>query len=184
MKKRTFFDRVYENRFRIGEALFFLWLICIIYWIFRFPDIAAHPFEKFTIVDKLKDADDEGLTARAALTFIFWFATSGMFVVAAVIYALAFIRNVIFDLTKGAVPNKYHHLIAPAFLLVSLWPCFNYQEEVKSAILTVKTQGKEIVTMAMGFDVKLTRKSPIDEASSDKHKPDLSNLKDALNDNR
>ncbi|QWR77822.1 hypothetical protein [Candidatus Magnetomonas plexicatena] len=184
MKKKTLFDHVYEHRFRIGEALFFLWLICIIYWLFRFPDIVAHPFEKFTVIDKIKDADDEGLTARAALTFIFWFATSGIFVVAAVIYALAFIRNIIFDLTKGAVPNKYHHLIAPALLLLSLWPCFNYQQEVKSAILTVRAQGIEIVSMAMGFDIKLKRKSPADMAVTDSDKSDLKNVKDALNESR
>ncbi|MEO5358167.1 MAG: hypothetical protein H7844_12845 [Nitrospirae bacterium YQR-1] len=184
MRERTFFDWIYDNRFKIGEVLFFVWLLSIIYWASRFPDIEAQPMNKFIIVDKIKDADDEGLTARAALTFIFWLATSGIFLAAAVLYAFAFIRNVIVDLTKGAVSHKYHHLVAPALLIVSLWPCFSYQQELKSAALTFKMQGKEIVTMAMGFDIKLKRKSPAAEATSNGQDSDLKTLKDTINENR
>ncbi|WP_420265062.1 hypothetical protein [Candidatus Magnetominusculus dajiuhuensis] len=148
---------LYENRFVLVRAMFFIWLLFAIYWLYSLWGIECAEIKCLKFAYKLKEGDEEGISARSALAFILWVFTSGIFVAGAVIFILKFLYNCVMDMIKGVVSRKTQDFVVPIVLMVSLWPCFAYRMEIKSAYRTLSSQASEIVTMALGYNLKLER---------------------------
>ncbi|MBF0319177.1 MAG: hypothetical protein HQL01_05165 [Nitrospirae bacterium] len=146
---------LYENRFILARAIFFIWILLAMYWLYSFRGVDCADIKFLNFAYKLRESDDEGLSARSALAFILWVATSGIFAAFLVIYILKFAYNCIMDMIKGVTPKKTHEFVVPIILMVLLWPCFAYRMEIKSVYRTLSTQASEITAMALGFEVKL-----------------------------
>ncbi|KWT95118.1 hypothetical protein ASN18_0046 [Candidatus Magnetominusculus xianensis] len=152
---------LYENRFLLVRALFYLWLILAFYWLYCLWGIECVEIKSLKFAHKLREGDEEGISARSALAFILWALTSGIFLTGVVIFIVKFAYNCIMDTIKGVVPRKTQDFVVPIILVVLLWPCFVYKVEIKSAYRTLSLQAAEIVTMALGYEVKLKRSDSI-----------------------
>ncbi|MBF0538517.1 MAG: hypothetical protein HQL03_09730 [Nitrospirae bacterium] len=166
-------DWLAEYRSQITNIIFFLWLAVVVYWFYCFHTITVAPLRSAGLVVKnFQDNEDGGINGRAALAFIFWAATSGVFVVGFVIYAIKFIYNIAMGLIYGVVPIKVHKLVTPIVFLIAMWPCFTYQKEIKTAYVALYREGSDILKLASGFDIKIDIKSHLsatkDERSTSK----------------
>ncbi|MBF0458593.1 MAG: hypothetical protein HQK99_11960 [Nitrospirae bacterium] len=166
---------LYEKRFVLVRAMFYLWLLLVVYWLYALWGIECSEVKCLKIAYKLKEGDEEGISARSALAFILWVLTSGVFVAGVVFFIFKFAYNCIMDTIKGVVPSKTQDFVIPIILIVLLLPCFAYKMEIKSAYRTLSSQASEIITMALGFEVKLkqaegakSRDSVLDDAHDQK----------------
>ncbi|MBV6341361.1 hypothetical protein [Candidatus Magnetobacterium casense] len=151
-----YLDWLAEYRSQITTIVFFIWLSVVVYWFYCFQFTVADPIKATGVfVENFQDSDDGSINARAALVFVFWAATSGIFVVGFVIYAVKFIYNILMGVIYGAVPTKVHKLVTPIVFLIAMWPCFRYQEQIKTAYVVLYREGSDIVRLAGGFDLKI-----------------------------
>ncbi|KJU85754.1 membrane protein [Candidatus Magnetobacterium bavaricum] len=149
-------DWLVEYKSQITTIIFFIWLAVVLYWFYRFNGVTVAPLKSTgVVVENLQDNDDGSISSRAALAFIFWAATSGIFVVGFVVYALKFIYNILMGMIYGAVPTKVHKLVTPVMFLIAMWPCFSYQKEIKTAYVVLYREGSDIIRLASGFDMKV-----------------------------
>ncbi|MBF0317928.1 MAG: hypothetical protein HQL04_07105 [Nitrospirae bacterium] len=149
---------------QITNIVFLIWLVVVVYWFYCFNDVAVAPLKSTGVVVKnFQDNDDGSINSRAALAFIFWAATSGIFVVGFVIYAIKFIYNILMGVIYGAVPTRVHKLVTPVMFLIAMWPCFKYQQEIKTAYVVLYREAGDIVRLAAGFDMKMEMRSCLPE---------------------
>ncbi|KJU83206.1 membrane protein [Candidatus Magnetobacterium bavaricum] len=159
-----YLDWLVEYKCQITNIVFFIWLGVVVYWFYCFNSVTVAPLRVTgVVVENFQDSDDSSINSRAALAFILWAATSGIFVVGFVIYALKFIYNILMDMIYGAVPTKVHKLVTPVMFLITMWPCFSYQREIKTAYVVLYREGSDIVRLASGFDMKVEIKTSLPE---------------------
>ncbi|MCG6551088.1 MAG: hypothetical protein L7F77_02075 [Candidatus Magnetominusculus sp. LBB02] len=148
---------LYERRFVLVRSMFYVWLLLAGYWLYCLWGVDCAEVECLKFVHKLRQGDEQGISARSALSFILWALTSGIFVAGIVVFILKFAYNCVMDTIKGIVPHKTQDFVIPTVLIVLLWPCFAHKVEIKSAYRTIRSQASEIVTMALGYEVALHR---------------------------
>jgi hypothetical protein len=146
---------LYENRFVLARAMFFMWSITAVYWLYSFRGVECDDIKWLKFACKLREGDEEGISARSAAAFILWALTSGILAVGVILFVLKFAYNCVMDTIKGVMPQKTHEFVIPIVLMLSLWPCFTYRIEIKSAYRTLSSQASEIFTMALGYEVNL-----------------------------
>jgi hypothetical protein len=139
-----------DNRNVIAKTCYLLWVAGMCYWMYKFAGVEAKPYKMASLF-----AEDDALSARTALAYIFLAATSGVIVVMMAIFIVKFAINIIWGLVGGVFSVKWHYLLSTIVLLISLFPCFSHIREIKSVCLALKLQCTDIVENAQQFDFKL-----------------------------
>ncbi|MBF0516901.1 MAG: hypothetical protein HQK97_07250 [Nitrospirae bacterium] len=146
---------IYDYRFLLVRVLFYVWLVVALFWLYSLLGVESVEIKSLRFAHKLREGDEEAISARSALAFILWALTSGVFFAGIVIFVVKFAYNCIMDTIKGIMPRKTWDFVVPIILLVSLWPCFSYKVQIKSVYWTLCLQANEIVQMALGYEVRL-----------------------------
>lgn len=147
-----------ENRHKVAEVLFIIWALIMCYWLYEFYVLDSEPNEDLRIVtEESFNEEDGGINARTAIAFILWFSTTGVLAILLALYIIKFAYNIVWGFVEGAFPRKWHYLLSSIAFLLSLWPCFNYMGDIKGAYLSLYSDGKVIVQLAMGLDVAIKK---------------------------
>ncbi|MCI4624789.1 MAG: hypothetical protein L3V56_02395 [Candidatus Magnetoovum sp. WYHC-5] len=153
-----------KYRHILSGILFITWVVFMIYWFYCFYLLEAKPNINLCMhINEEESAD--GINARAAIAFIFWFSTTGVILIFLIGYVLKFAYNIALGLIEGIFPKDWHYFISSITFILLLYPSFNYMYEIKSASLSLYDDGKKIVHMALGAkpSLKIMKKQEIFE---------------------
>jgi len=148
-RRRTSARWIADNRHIISQALFLLWLAGMCYWSYEFLKADVRPAYNWSLFE----GEDREFVARTALSYVFLGLTSGVLFVGLLIYIIKFIVNMARGLAEGVFPHSLHYFVSSIAMLISLWPAFNYLEDVKGAYLSAVNVAVEVYAEAKNVEV-------------------------------
>lgn len=135
-------------------------LLLAVNWLYRWPAIEQVPAGGigFLLPTVLHNGQ---VDVRSALTWVFFGLTTGLFLLAIFIWLLLFVYNALVGHLQDFVPRKWHPLVSTAVLYALLVPCYLFQPEIKSNVVTVHRQVSYIVSAARNVDPVIRYDQPI-----------------------
>ncbi len=146
-KISVFLKRALGPRYRLPELLTLGLVFLTVYWFYQWPMVERVPARGVGFLLQIIGHDGQ-IDARSALILVFFGFTTGTFLLAAIVWLLLFVYNTIIDHLREVVPERWHYLVPLAVFYVLLLPCFIFQSEIKSNILTAHQQVSLIITTA------------------------------------
>ncbi len=159
-KLSALLGRTLGPRYRVPEFLILGLIFLSAYWLYQWPMVEQVPAQGVEFL--LQAIGQNGqIEARSALILVFFGFTTGLFILAFAVWLLLFIYNTLVDRLRSLVPGKWHYLIPLAIFYILLIPCYLYQAEIKSNLLTAHQQVSMIIFSARNVNPVIRYDLPI-----------------------